>query len=146
MHLKSFLDEIKSFTKPSSYTPLVIYPQENISLEKKVDFLFRQLLREKKRNNKNKMIFYAYHMGKLIEEAENLTKRSICLKKLTPYYRTVVVRTYYIFEHDRDSMISSLKWITLARIFKLSEKEYVEVLEAAEETTLNRLFSTELDN
>src|SRR5579871_510209 len=98
MSLQKFLDEI-SQVPDEICTPFIIYPQEEASIEIKVEYLFRQLLREKRSNNKNMMVFYAYRIGKLIEEeTQSLTTRMICLQKLTLYYRKAVVRCFYIFE------------------------------------------------
>jgi hypothetical protein len=145
MKLQRFLDEILQ-VEPSTIIPILMYPRENMTAEQKVEYLFRQLLREKKRNNKNMMLIYAFKLGQVIEEAESLTIRSICLHKLTQYYRTAVIRTYYIFDQGREMLIPALKWITLARIYQLSESEYVEALQKVEAMTFQRMFSTELEN
>ena len=147
MSFAKFLKEITAHIPSDRYTPLVIYPQEKPTAEEKVNYLFRQMLREKKRNNKNMMTFYAFKLGQLLEEEiDSLTTRSICLRKLTPYYRVAVSRTFYIFEHGRETLIPSLKWITLGRISRLTEAEYVKILQVAEESSFENIFSTELEN
>ena len=127
--------------------PLSMYDRDDLPPTEKVIYYFDLLTKQKRRKNPNGMIYCAYKIGQVIEEEVKLpAQRSLCLNLLTPYYRVVVVRTYCIFDQGKDALIFNLKWITLARISKLSEQEFMEILEKVPEIYLRNFLSVEFEN
>ena len=146
MSLQKFLTDL---TNSAIHTPhpLSIYEKDDLAPVEKVDYYFKLLLKEKRRKNKNGMIYYAFKIGQTIEEeVRSPAQRSLCLNNLTPYYRIVVIRTYCIFDQGKDALIFNLKWITLAKIFRISEEDYLKILDKVPEIYWKNFLSVEFEN
>ena len=71
------------------------------------------------------MLFIAWYLGQVIEEQTDLpAQRTLCLKALTEHYKTVAVKTYYLFEFIGIEQIERTKNTTLTMIRRLKQKEY----------------------
>ena len=108
--------------------------------QKQVDFLYKQLRRAKSLHNRKEMLITAWQLGEVIEtKTESLLERTICLNKLTTYYRKVVIKLYYIYEFLGVEHLYQSQFTTLAMISKLTQPQYIELQKEAETIAEARL-------
>jgi hypothetical protein len=113
-----------------------MYPSpysETMPLEMKFSLANRMLQRAKRMNNRVLMLTNAFYLGKLIEEIEDPTVRSVYVKKLTKHYYRASVRIYYLFEFLGPAQIARSKKTTLKLIVGLSTVEYNDLIDKATE-------------
>ena len=92
--------------------------------------LQRQIRRAKSMNARKDTLVYMWHMGNLIENnVDSTLERSMCMKSLSSHYRSVVVRTYYLFEVLGVEQIMRTKYITPTVIAKLKITDYRKLLQ-----------------
>src|SRR5215469_14785257 len=97
-----------------------------------VVYLLKQLRRAKSMKNRRETLINAWYIGEVIEtKAKDLTERTLCLKKLSPYYQKVVVRLYYIFEFLGVESVGNSRNTTLMMISKISNAQYVALQQEA---------------
>ena len=86
-------------------------------------------------------------MGNLIENNMDSTlERSMCIKTLSSHYRSVVVRTYYLFEVLGVEQIMRTKYITPTVIAKLKITDYRKLLQEVIAVAGARLLEEEVVN
>jgi hypothetical protein len=108
-------------------TPIVTPPLYNINSTplEKVKTLDRQLRRAKRLHNQKEMLSIAWYLGQVIEtQTDSPAQRTLCLNALTEHYKTVAVKTYYLFEFIGIEQIERTKNTTLTMIRRLKQKEY----------------------
>ena len=131
--------------QPKSPFVPTITPIEDLG--RKVKHLFQQLLRMKRMKNRTMILFYAFHLGKTIEEeSSSPAQRTILMRKLTPHYQRVVIKSYYIFEPLGEEQIFRTQTMTLTNIAKIKEVDYLELIQVAGDTAFERMISLEQDN
>ena len=86
-------------TEPLYPDVLSPFYQHNDTALQQVKSLLRQLRRAKSLRNRVEILIVLWHIGRAIETTtESLTERTQCMNLLSPYYRKVVVRVYYLYE------------------------------------------------
>ena len=134
-------------TRNQPKNPFVPTISEIEDLGRKIKYLFQQLLRMKRMKNRTMILFYAFHIGETIEEEPSSpAQRTILMHKLTPHYQRVVIKTYYIFEPLGEEQIFRTQAMTLTNIAKIKEVDYLELIQIAGNTALERMISLEQDN
>lgn len=101
---------------------------EEVSLEHKFCLAHHALLRASRLNNRILMLMNAYYMGKLIEkEIDDPHIRRLYANKLTPYYRVVTSRLYYLYEYSGPRQLTRSTQITLSTIRRLTAEEFLSL-------------------
>ena len=114
--------------------PIVDPPlyQENDQPEDKIKALVRQMRRAKSLKDRIGTMLTAYYMGQVLEYLDEFSMESSkCLKLITPYYRTVAIRTYYLFEILGPEQIVRSRTCTLTMVSKIKEPTFLELVNEA---------------
>ena|SRR2546421_7239733 len=121
--------------------------QEDEPLQSQVKTLYRQMLRSKRMKNRRMMLFYAFHLGEIMEVfAETPLQRSLYMNLLTTYYQRAVIKVYYIFEPLGVAQIFRSNHVTLKMIYQLKQPVYLELIETSNLIMSERLISLEQDS
>jgi hypothetical protein len=87
------------------------------------------MLRAKRLHNRPLQLLNAYFLGKLLEkEAEPFLQRGYYLQKLSAYYQSVTVRTYYLFETLGTRKIINTRRTTLTAIRRINTDEFQDLV------------------
>jgi len=104
----------------------------NDTAPNKAKALYRQLRRAKSTNNRLGLLVNIYYLGELLEiYTTTPAERAMCTRKITRYYKTVAVRTYYLFEALGVKQVYGSKRTTTTMIANLSNGEFQELLQEA---------------
>jgi len=141
LDLQAYISEITAPIPSDNRLPIMIYPQSNPTSPEKVKHLLKEMNGAKDRCLTKLVLYYAYLIGEIIVCEEECGTRKACLRLLTQHYRAVTKRAYYLFGHDRTPLILNCRKLSLTSIKHLSLKEYNQLLEAAEQATLERYIS-----
>jgi hypothetical protein len=119
----------------------------NDTAPNKAKALYRQLRRAKSTNNRLGLLVNVYYLGELLElHATTPAERAMCVSKVTRYYKTVAVRTYYLFEALGIKQVFGSKRTTTTMIANLSNKEFQDLLQEAITVAGARLLEEEVVN
>ena len=143
MNFQELIQEITAPVTEKECFPWIQYKQTNPTTLDKVKHLLQEIEKAKDRGQTNMALYYAYRLGKEIEEEINPKERRTCRQALTIHYRTVTKRVCCLFDNDRVSLIFSCKMLTLTSIRQLSTGNYKKLLEAAEGATALRILEGE---
>ena len=141
MDLQKLIDEISIPTIPNAYLPSILYDQNVVTTLDQINYLLKQINKSKNRGNQNLVLYYAYTIGKIVEEETCYIQRRACLQKLRGHYRKTTKRLACLFDKDRGPLLMTNKYFTLTNLSALTVKEYKQLLEAAEEATTNRMIA-----
>jgi hypothetical protein len=96
-----------------------------MSFDRKFDLTKKAMLRAKRLQNRTLQLLSAYFLGQLLEtQTESSIHRGSYICRLSPYYRVVVVRTYYIFEVFGTKKVMSTLRTSLTTIRRLKKVEF----------------------
>src|SRR5215204_3175848 len=119
-------------TEPLYLDILSPFYQHNDTVLQQVKSLLRQLRRAKSLRNRVKILIVIWHIGKAIEtKTESLTERTQCMNLLSPYYRKVVVRVYYLYELIRIDQIARTKHTTIGMISRINREQHQQLVQEA---------------
>jgi hypothetical protein len=138
MDLQSYISEITAPIPNDKRLPTVIYPQSNLTSPEKITHLLTEINQAKDSCLMGLVLYYAYLIGEIIVCEEEYGTRKTCLRMLTQHYRAVTKRAYYLFGHDRTPLVLNCRKLSLTSIKHLSLSEYNQLLEAAEQATLEK--------
>ena len=109
-----------------------LYNNDTLELKAQVKSMERQLFRYKRLKNRIGTLFLAWSIGEIIEtKSSTPTERTYLINLLTPYYRVVVIRLYYLFEFSGLKGLANSRNITLAMATKLKQKEFDSLTQEA---------------
>jgi hypothetical protein len=78
------------------------------------------------------MMVNAFYLGQLLEKGMSTPAQHTYFKnKLTKYYYTTSVRTYFLFEFLGVKQIQQTRYLSLSEIFSLKKKDYLSLLDEA---------------
>ena len=104
--------------------------EEWMTFEDKFKLTRKALSRAKGMNNRLLQLVNAFYLGRLLEiEAESDNQREHFARQLTIHYRTVIRRTYYLFEAFGVKQIMRTTSTTLTAIRTISSAEYEDLLQ-----------------
>lgn len=149
MDLQKLIDEISIPKIPNIYLPPIIYDQNVLDTPDQVNYLLKQINKSKNKKNHNMVLYYAYTIGKIVEEETRCLQRKACLQKLEGHYRKVTKRLACLFDQDREPLLMTCKYFTLTNLSLMNVKNYKKLLDAAEGATTSRMlaaYSLGLDN
>jgi hypothetical protein len=113
-------------------TKVVAYPPPYIAtagLEEKFDLINAAIERAKRIDDRILMLVNVYYLGHLLEvEIRDNIRRGQFLQQLSIHFRTIAIRTYYIFEISGVEQIMRTTHITTTMIRKLSTAEYKDLV------------------
>ena len=133
--------------EPQKVFPLQLIYKDEDTAAIKIKSLQRQIRRAKSMNARKDTLVYMWHMGNLIENnVDSTLERSMCMKSLSSHYRSVVVRTYYLFEVLGVEQIMRTKYITPTVIAKLKITDYRKLLQEVIAVAGARLLEEEVVN
>lgn len=119
----------------------------NDTVVTKAKTLYRQLRRAKSTNNRLGLLMNIYYLGELLEvHASTPAERALCVRKITRYYKTVAVRTYYLFEALGVKQLFGSRRTTTTMIANLTNDEFQELLQEAITIAGARLLEEEVVN
>jgi hypothetical protein len=125
---QEILDDLAQII-PMEVTPPVSPYTNDMSFKKKFESTLKALERSKRFGSRVLQLINAYYLGKVLEvETESLAQRSYYAQKLSLHYRTVAVRTYYIFEPYGIVQIMRTRTTSLAMIRQLTLREFQNLL------------------
>ena len=114
---------------------VISYPppyNENANLNKKFESLTNAVERARRFGDRLLLLTNAYYLGQFLEtNLETKTLRSVYAQKLSTYYRTVAIRTYYIFEWLGVDQIMRTRRMSLTTVRELSHQEYLDLVTKA---------------
>ena len=97
-NIKKIRRDLQRDVLEDTVTFLPFYNNNDTALAK-VKALYRQLRRAKSTNNRLELLVNIFYLGELLEvHASSSVERAGCIKKITRYYKTITVRTYYLFK------------------------------------------------
>ena len=85
---------------------------------------YQKLQRSSRRKDRIATLVYAYYLGELLENNINRSQRRYFLSQTTPYFSRTAQRIYNLFERTGVEQIYRTKFITFAKISKLSAHAY----------------------
>jgi hypothetical protein len=141
MDLQKFINELSVTEVPKTYLPPIEYSSTVSTSPEQIVDLLKQINKAKDRKCEHMVLYYAYVIGKIIEEETHYLTRKACTHLLTNHYRRVTKRLTCLFDNDRTPLLLSCKHFTLTNIAKLSSKEFKRILVAAEEASTNRFLA-----
>ena len=119
----------------------------NETAPSKARTLYHQIRRAKSTNNRLGLLVNVYYLGELLEAHVNTpAERTMCVRKVTRYYKTVAVRTYYLFEALGVKQVCGSKRTTTTMIANLSNEEFQDLLQEAITVAGARLLEEEVVN
>jgi len=132
-------------TEPFYPTILSPFYQHNDTALQQVKTLLRQLRRAKSLRNRVEIIVVLWHMGKVIEtKTESLTERTQCMNLLSPYYRKVVVRVYYLYELIGIDQIARTKHTTIGMLSRINCEQHQQLVQEASTIAGARMLEEEV--
>src|SRR3989337_3715339 len=127
--------------------PMILSPfyQYNNTALQQVKTLLRQLRRAKSLRNRVEIIVVLWHMGKVIEtKTESLTERTQCMNLLSPYYRKVVIRIYYLYELIGIDQIARTKHTTIGTLSRINCEQHQQLVQEASTIAGARMLEEEV--
>ncbi|EXX73721.1 hypothetical protein RhiirA5_434666 [Rhizophagus irregularis] len=113
-------------------TEIVAYPPPytiTAGLEEKFDLINAAIERSKRIDDRILMLANVYYLGHFLEvEIRDNTRRGQFLQQLSIHFRTIAIRTYYIFEVSGVEQIMRTTHTTPTMIRKLSTAEYKDLV------------------
>jgi hypothetical protein len=129
-------------------SPLVLPDpyQENKVLDDNIGKMFQYLQRMLRRKDRIMSLAIAYYIGQAIECRSTTTvDRTLCYRKLTPYYKDCCLRIYTIFEPLGVEQIYRTKEVTVGLFRKIKKKDVDQLITTAM-NEMNDRFSQELED
>ena len=120
--------------------------QEDKTLDDNIGKMFQYLQRILRRKDRVMALAIAYYIGQAIECRSTTTiDRSLCYRKLTPYYKDCCLRIYTIFEPLGVEQIYRTKEVTVGLFRKIKKKDVDQLVNTAM-NEMNTRFSQELED
>lgn len=111
---------------------VLVYPPPYIgtaSLEEKFDSINGAIERAKRIDDRVLMLVNVFYLGQFLEvEVRGNTRRNQFLQQLSAHFRTIAIRTYYIFEAQGVEQIMRTIHTTSTIIRKLNLIEYKDLV------------------
>ena len=85
---------------------------------------YQKLQRSSRRQDRITTLVYAYYLGELLENNINRSQRRYFLSQTTTYFSRTAQRIYNLFEKTGVEQIYRTKFITFAKISRLSAHAY----------------------
>ncbi|PKY47881.1 hypothetical protein RhiirA4_421756 [Rhizophagus irregularis] len=118
-------------------TEIVAYPPPYTtaaSLEEKFDLINAAIERAKRIDDRILMLANVYYLGHFLEvEIRDNIRRSQFIQQLSIHFRTIAIRTYYIFEVSGVEQIMRTTQTTPTMIRKLNTAEYKDLVQKSVE-------------
>ena len=104
----------------------------NDTIVHKVQVLIRQIRRSKSMNARRDVLIYFWYLGELIEnKVDPIKERPICIQNISPHYKKVAVRIFYLFELLGTEQIMRTQDITCTMIAKIKNDRYRALIQEA---------------
>jgi hypothetical protein len=142
MDLQKLIDELSVANIPHVYLPTITYDTNTTTSPGRIKYLITQMEKAQTRRDNNMALYYAYVIGKVIEDETEYQTRKSCKRLLTGHYIKVIKRIACLFEHDRTPLLLTCKTFTFTNLAGMTVAQFKKILNAAEEASTNRILAT----
>ena len=127
---QNYLDILEDLRESTSNTifPYPLPYNEQNTLQQKLMAIQRSIRRAKRLCNRVLILVNTFYLEKLLELEVDPFQRVNSLTMLSSYYLLVSVRLYYLFEYLGVEQIMKTHKTTLTKIKRLSNREFLELV------------------